>query len=380
MLTDREKNIHLTYCQNVHPAESWQQSFSAIKNNVPKIKSQISPYKKFGIGMRISETATSEINECELANFKKYLDENDLYVFTINAFPYANFSQPPVKQKVYLPNWADKKRADYTKKTANILTKILPEDEDVLGTISTVPLGYKFDETTKDVREKSAKNIFEVAKKLRDIHHETGKLIQLAIEPEPDCVLETSAELIDFFERYLNESWVRKFVGVCFDTSHQAVEFEDLAQSANDIINHEIEISKIQISSAIEFMGSEVNLKKVAEFIDPIFLHQVKIMQNDSGIISYSDLKNALGNHIENENENWRVHFHLPVFSEQVGGLGTTRNLLTGEFAEFMKSGICKQFEIETYTWGIIAEQNSNKIRDGIVREYRWVLKNIFGL
>ena len=378
MLVDSEKKIHLTYCQNVHPAENWQQGFDAIKQNVPTIKSQVSPNKSFGIGMRISDFASREINDNKLAEFKEYLDCNDLYVFTINAFPYANFSQPPVKKKVYLPTWAEKKRADYTVKVAEILSKIMPATDEIVGSISTVPLGYKSLRNQAEFLGSCAANIENVAKKLRDIFEQTGQKIKLAIEPEPDCVIETTAEAISFFDKYINESWIRDFIGICFDTSHQTVEFEDISQSLAELISAEIQIPKVQMSSAFDFTGSKENIELVSKFVDPVFLHQVKVLQNKSAIVSYEDLDVAIKNHKQAFEENWRVHFHVPVFSEKIGQLNTTRNLLLGEFSKLAQSGVCNHFEIETYTWGILANQNQNQIQQGIVNEYRWVLENIF--
>ncbi len=70
------------------------------------------------------------------------------------------------------------------------------------------------------------------------LREESGRTIRLAIEPEPFCVIETTDETIDFFQRL--RSWLptatcstgsTTFIGVCYDVCHQAVEFEDVADS-----------------------------------------------------------------------------------------------------------------------------------------------------
>ena len=75
---------------------------------------------------------------------------------------------------------------------------------------------------------------------------ETGKTIVLSLEPEPLTTLETCAEAVAFFEQHVfggaarqtvedtgvsrnvAEQIVRRHLGLCFDTCHQAVEFEDI--------------------------------------------------------------------------------------------------------------------------------------------------------
>ncbi|MEO6150045.1 MAG: hypothetical protein ABIN95_02505 [Mucilaginibacter sp.] len=52
---------HLTYCTNIHAGESWADHFNALKQNFPEIKSQLSPGKPMGIGLRLSNQASIDI-------------------------------------------------------------------------------------------------------------------------------------------------------------------------------------------------------------------------------------------------------------------------------------------------------------------------------
>ena len=84
---------HLTYCTNIHPGESWKDHFINIKENLPLVKEKISPEGAMGIGLRLSNEASIELIQKEnLAAFKQWLKEQDMYVFTMNGFPYRRLS------------------------------------------------------------------------------------------------------------------------------------------------------------------------------------------------------------------------------------------------------------------------------------------------
>src|SRR5438876_11336987 len=90
-----------------------------------------------------------------------------------------------------------------------------------------------------------AQNLGAVAAYLAALREDTGKEIHLGLEPEPSCFLETTAETVAFFRDALwtggadavqrirgcdpNEAVeiLRRHIGVCFDTCHVALQFED---------------------------------------------------------------------------------------------------------------------------------------------------------
>ena len=54
MIVCKKPVQHLTYCLNVHPGESWDENFAAIKKYALEIRRLVSPGKPFGLGMRLS--------------------------------------------------------------------------------------------------------------------------------------------------------------------------------------------------------------------------------------------------------------------------------------------------------------------------------------
>ncbi|KKK62833.1 hypothetical protein LCGC14_3000390, partial [marine sediment metagenome] len=113
------QNRHLTYCTNIYTGEDWKTTFSELQKYVPDIKKQLAPEQWFGLGLRLSHTASTELGLGDkLSDFKKWLDDNNIYVFTMNGFPYGNFHQEPVKDRVHSPDWTTGERLAYTKNLA----------------------------------------------------------------------------------------------------------------------------------------------------------------------------------------------------------------------------------------------------------------------
>ena len=102
--------FHLTYCLNIYAGETWQETFTSIKNNCLEVKQQVSPTQPFALGLRLSAQACQQLvdNRPYLEKFDNWLKKNSFYVFTINIFPYGQFHHEIVKENVYYPDWGDK--------------------------------------------------------------------------------------------------------------------------------------------------------------------------------------------------------------------------------------------------------------------------------
>jgi hypothetical protein len=198
MRAKENPQIHLTYCLNVHPGESWQENLDAIKQNALAIRDKIAKGKAFGLGLRLSFEAASQLIKTEkLEEFNQFLREEDLYVFSINGFPYGPFHNTSVKEDVYRPDWQSPQRRDYTMMLADILARLLPEG--VNGSISTLPLSYKKWITSESQTQQMVRMLADVAVHLNAIYKRDGKNICIGLEPEPDCSIENTDELLEFF-------------------------------------------------------------------------------------------------------------------------------------------------------------------------------------
>jgi sugar phosphate isomerase/epimerase len=384
---------HLTYCLNVHPGESWAETFETIRTRAMAVRDAVAPGERFGLGLRISALAAEELlaGAGALDALKQFLDDSNCYAFTINGFPFGQFHETAVKHNVYQPDWREQARVDYTLKLAEILAAILPEG--VNGSISTVPCSYKTWITTDDDVRAMVANLCEVAAACDELLTRTGRCVTIALEPEPDCYLETTAEAIAFFTGPLRsmglaylaetcglnadvaEAILRKQIGLCFDTSHQAVEFEEFAASINALQDAGITIAKFHLSSALEVSGEATDA--LEPFVEPVYLHQTKVRKPDGTVDSYADLPDALAAGSASADETWRVHFHMPLFWAGDGPLRSTQRLLA-EAMDAILAVDCEHLEIETYTFGVLPEfLAASDLPVALAQEYRWVLAQL---
>lgn len=393
-------NIHLTYCTNIHPGESWEEVFANLQQYIPVLKSRLSPEKPFGIGLRLANIAASELLQTvNLAQFQSWLTAQNLYVFTLNGFPYGGFHHQVVKDRVYAPDWSKPERLDYTVNLAKILANLLPQGMD--GGISTLPISYKpwwkGDRTAENrIFNSSCLHLASLTAELIAIRQQTGKIIHLDIEPEPDGLLENTAEVVDFFTNWLlptsgaylakslgistelAEAHLLEHIRVCYDTCHFALEYEDPATVFARFQDAGIKIGKIQLSAAIKVALSanrEVLLERLRPFAESTYLHQVIERYPNGSLHHYPDLVAALPHLKESKAQEWRTHFHVPIFVRDYQVLQSTQDDIVAVLQLLQTNPICQHLEIETYTWDVLPQNMKIDLLASIQREYEWVLQ-----
>jgi sugar phosphate isomerase/epimerase len=387
---------HLSYCSNIHPGEDWKEHFSVLKTSIPEIKAVVSPNEPMGLGLRLANQASMDLSYNEnFEDFKNWLEANNVYVFTMNGFPYGNFHNVVVKDQVHAPDWTTKDRADYTIRMFELLAKLLPDDLDE-GGISTSPLSYRFWWKTPESLEKATKaatqNLLLVLDTLIDLFEKTGKTLHLDIEPEPDGILENSSEFINWYKEYLlptgikhladkgysNEEatlLIKKHITLCYDVCHFAVGYENPQEVINKLDNEGLKVGKIQISSAVKVDFSEnanEKLNTIAQYNEPTYLHQVVAIQKDGSFFKFPDLSEAIAGFHENTAE-WRVHFHVPLFLENYGLLASTQSDIVETIKVHKNKSFTHHLEIETYTWGVLPTVFQAPLNESIIREINWV-------
>ncbi|MBV6627261.1 MAG: metabolite traffic protein EboE [Rivularia sp. (in: Bacteria)] len=396
------KNFHLTYCTNIHPGEDWTQVFANLQQYIPSLKKKLSPHQPFGIGLRLADAASRELLQGNtLQEFKSWLNEHDLYVFTLNGFPYGGFHLQVVKDKVYAPDWSKQERLDYTLRLTQILAELLPEE--IEGSISTVPLSYKpwFDGnqlSQAKLISSATIHIAQVVAQMVRIRAATDKVLHLNLEPEPDGLIENAEEVIRYFEKYLlpiggtylaknlaipqaaAEVLLLEHVRVCYDTCHFAVEYENPVSVFEKFRAAGIQIGKIQISAALKAEISKEKSKRqllkqrLQPFAESTYLHQVIARNADGSLQNYRDLSTALS-FLEDSNAcEWRTHFHVPLFIDDYQVLKSTQDDIVTVFQLLQNQDICNHLEIETYTWEVLPPEMKVDIAASIQREYEWVL------
>ena len=391
---------HLSYCTNIHAGESWAEHFEALKQHFPAIKKGVSPGQAMGIGLRLSNSASRDILQADqLQVFKKWLSENDAYVFTMNGFPYGDFHHAVVKDQVHAPDWTKHERLNYTLRLFDILAELLPEGLE--GGISTSPLSYKYWFPNKQLVEKAmlnaTHNILSIEEHHYRIKEKRGISLHLDIEPEPDGLLETGPEFIHWFENYLLPlakavlpsrlqitdedaiACIREHICLCYDVCHFAIGYEPMNDILAELSAKGIRVGKIQISAALK-AGIPVDNDSRKEISDafsqyqePTYLHQVVARKSDHSLIRYRDLPDALKDIANKDVEEWRAHFHVPVFAEDLGLLRSTRSDITEILKKYKSDPFTDHLEVETYTWEVLPEALKLPIDQSIIIELNCV-------
>lgn len=392
------EELQLTYCTNIHPCDGLDSVLHSLGFYAPALKAQFSPSAPFGIGLRLSAREASELLEgTRLNDFRAFLADEGLYVALLNGFPYGRFHGGPVKADVYAPDWRAEARLRYTLDLVRILGHLLPEGME--GGISTAPLSYKpwMRNADREGWRTVTHNLIHVAKDLVRLRERSGKFIHLDIEPEPDCVLETSEETVAFFEeRLLTEgatmlaeglgvgaeiarNQVLDHLQVCFDCCHFAVGYEDPRVALARFERAGVRIGRIQLSSALhvplppEPERVSAMTERLQAFADDVYLHQV-VERRPDGLHHYSDLSVALQRGPHPSANEWRIHFHVPLFAGEYDSFGSTRAGIQEVLRAVLETRPTRHLEIETYTWEILPGGLKIDLLHSISREYEWVL------
>ena len=353
----------------------------------------------FGIGLRLSARAATELAEpAVLAEFRDFLRRHRMYVFTLNGFPYGTFHGTRVKEEVYLPDWRDAQRLRYTNLLADLLAELLPQalpdDRAVEGSVSTVPGAFKPALGGPQDIALMVEHLLRHVAHLVALRARTGRLIALALEPEPHCFLETVAETVAFFQRELHgQPAVRRIteltglasaaasralhdhLGVCLDLCHAAVEFEHPADCVRGLAQAGIRVHKMQISAGLRLPTLAPDaLAALKQFDDPVYLHQV-VQRGPGGITRFADLPEAFASlQGPTTDLEWRVHFHVPIFLDRLGPFGSTQSFIREILAIQRAQPVSAHLEVETYTWDVLPEPfRSGAVDAAIARELAWV-------
>jgi sugar phosphate isomerase/epimerase len=389
--------VHLSYCTNIHPGESWPEVRANLERYLVPVRERVAPGRRFGVGLRLSAESARSLAEPEaLEELRGFLRAHDLYVFTINGFPYGPFHGRPVKEQVYLPDWLDPERLAYTDQLADVLAALLPEG--VEGTISTVPGAFAPRVHGDDDQARMAQALLDHVVHLVRLRETTGRRVALALEPEPCCFLETIAEAVRFFERHLFSAAavarvadaaalspvaaataIRQHLGVCLDACHMAVEFEDPEQVLEALRSAGIRVPKVQVTAGLRVVvreGDDATLDALGAFADDVYLHQVVERGEDGSLTRYLDLPQALAAARARRGQGtreWRVHFHVPVFRERYGAFEGTQGYVAELLRLVRERAASDHFEVETYTWDVLPEEFRREgIVAGITREIEW--------
>ncbi len=385
---------HLTYSTLVHPGDTWPLMWKSLTTFVPQVKARVAPDQPFGVSLRLSAASAQVLTDDaqERARLKSFLDDNDMYLYTVNAFPYGPFKGQMVKEQVYEPDWRSDQRAQYTMQVADILAEMARED--INPSIQSPPLGFKPRVTGDDVVAAYTRQVIGVVAHLVGLEQRTGRTVTLALEPEPACFLETTDEAIAYFKDHLYaaaavaslakqtglsasaaEQALRKHLGMVYDICHQAVEYEDIGASLRLLADAGVPVIKLQEAAAVRVPEvTQPIVDALRQYADTVYLTQT-VERRNGQLTRYLNLEDAFAAWDRDPGpREWRTHFHVPVFLEDLGEFKTTRFAIEDALAFHRSNRLSPHLEIETYTWDVLPDHlKTGDIVDYVVREIEWV-------
>lgn len=386
---------HLTYSTLVHAGDDWTEMRASVAAHVPAVKRRVSPDRPMGVSLRLSGSSAGTLaaDPDERKAFAEYLAAEQLYVYTINAFPYGPFKGREVMEDVYEPDWTTEERTRYTMDVADVLVDIT--EPGVEPSIQSAPLAFRPKVSGPDYVDAFTHNLLRVVAHLVDLERRAGRRIKLALEPEPYCFLETTEETVRYFEEHVYsaagsrqlsaltglpvsevQGLVRRHLGVVFDIGHQSVAFEDIATSLEQLVAAGIPIFKLQEAAALWVPEvTEDVVRELERFTHTIYLSQTT-ERRDGQVIRHLNLRDALDawQASPGGRREWRTHFHVPVFLDEIGGFRTTRAGIEDALRMHAQTPLSDHLEIETYTWDVLPEHlKTGDIDEYVTREIEWV-------
>ncbi len=376
--------VHVAYCTNVHPAEDLDGVLAQLERFAHPVRERLE-VDRLGVGLWLAAPVARLLRHEPdgVARLRDTLGRLGLEVVTFNGFPFRAFHAPVVKRAVYRPDWTRPERSAYTLDLAWLLARLLPDDV-LEGSISTLPLGWRVGWSELHTAAARAA-LAAVAVELERLWQEGGRRVRLALEPEPGCAIETTAQAAAALDG-LAPAWV----GVCLDACHLAVQFEEPARAVRSLQAVGVPIVKVQASAALRAaQAGGTRSAELAGFVEPRFLHQTRARARGGvvgvgvdDVLGVDDLDEALAGALPRGRE-WRVHFHVPVHLD--GGRTTQpqlRSLLAALFGG--PRALTGHAELETYTWGVLPgalrPADDAALVDGLTRELGWLTRELCDL
>jgi sugar phosphate isomerase/epimerase len=366
--------VHLAYCTNVHPAEELEGVIAQLDGCSSQVRKHLK-VPVLGIGLWLANTLADRLanSPIALSRLARALDRNGLEVVTLNGFPYSGFHDRVVGKKVYQPDWTERARLDYTLDLVKVLGELMPADA-AYGSISTLPLAWRTPWTRS--RDAQARQAFDrLDEHLDRVQARTGRRIRVAVEPEPGCVLEMVPQAANWLTPYAETGRV----GICLDTCHLAVQFEEPAKTFAVLADAKVGIVKSQVSAALHVASpwDPVARELLAEFAEPKFLHQTREYGGPG--VDDLDLIGELSGHAS-----WRVHFHVPVHAPPRPPLTSTTDVLDDCLKELVGGPhpLTHHLESETYTWSVLPSppKGQQELAEGIAGELGWLRDRLVAL
>jgi hypothetical protein len=276
-----------------------------------------------------------------------------------------------------------------------LLAGLLPPGVD--GTIGTIAGAFRARVRSRPDDVAIADRLLRQVAVLASLHERTGKVVTLALEPEPSCRLETVGETVEFFDRHLHsraaiarvaaltgfatgdaDDAIRRHLGVCLDACHVAVGFEEPATALRALVFAGVPVPKVQLATGLRIrnpLDRQVR-EALRGLASDAALHQV-VARTPARLHRFVDLPLALAAPPPDADE-WRVCAHAPIHLDPPGPIGTTQRELVLLLASLARMPVVHHLEIEADPPATlpIACRHPDAV-DVVVRQLEWALGHL---
>jgi len=420
------RRVRLAYCLNVLANEDERALVAALDDVCVPVRQRVVRTTdvggELGIGLYLPASLAFPLAEDRARERRGALvrafGERGLRVFTANAFPFGGFHRAGLKRGVFRPAWDERERVLFSAAVAVVACDFAATDGVANGDVGggrghfsiSTHTGLHRDEprALERVEAVGAGLAFAILlfARLADAH---GVSCVLSLEPEPRSLAGDTVQLEQLWPRLRSaieselvrrgvrspQELLQRHLGLCLDTCHAAVEFEDGGAAARRAQSLGLPIGKVQVSSALRLPNpgrDERGRARLLALDEPVYLHQVTARRGEQ-FLRCGDL-GELRRQLESAGgadwlaaDEWRCHFHVPVDAPEplpdAGGLATTAREGAATLGVLLDDPSLwgtrdLHVEVETYTFDVLPpELRAGGLAAGLARELEWTRARI---
>ena len=160
---------------------------------------------------------------------------------------------------------------------------------------------------------------------------------------------------------------LRRHLGIVYDICHQAVEYEDIAQSLQKLVDAGVPVFKLQEAAALYMPEvTQPAVDTLKRFAKTIYLTQT-LEKKDGKINRYLNVDDAIAAFEKNPGAPRMAHPHpRPGFLDDLGQFRTTRFAIEDALRFHKQRPLSRHLEVETYTWDMLPDS----LKSGDIVDY----------
>jgi sugar phosphate isomerase/epimerase len=366
--------VHLSHGVNVHPVRDLPTLVDQLDTYAAAIRARLG-VDTLGVSLWLPPTlaAALAVDGRARTRLRAELDARGLEVVTLSGVPYAEGGGEASSDiNRYAPDWSSPARLEYTLDLARVLIDLLPEDA-VRGAVTTLGLGRRAGWDT--AKEKSSARILgRLSSGLADLAWQTGRAVRVGFQPEPGCVLDSTADTVAALERIDKER-----LGVCLDLANLACTWEHPADAIDTLTAAGLSVIRVQVAAAVEVANPMAAAEALRGYVEPDHQHQVT---NPSGAY-LDDLSQALGDLPPGP---WRVRYHVPLHIPPAPPLAATTDVWRSALRHLMGGDLpgTEYLDVETEAWDVLPPDErphgAAALADGTAAELAYTRRELASL